>query len=39
MAIRIFIDAPAKIGLRQKPLQQEGTGLVLFDFRVGRHLK
>ena len=34
----IISNASAKIGLRQKPLQQEGTGLVLFDFRVGRHL-
>ncbi len=32
MAIRIFIDAPVKIGLSQKPLQQEGAGLVLSDF-------
>ena len=32
MAIRIFIDASVKIGLRQKSLQQEGAGLVLSDF-------
>ena len=36
MPIKIFIDVPAKIGLRQKPLQQEGTGLVLFHFSARR---
>ena len=32
----IISNASAKIGLRQKPLQQEGTGLVLFDFSARR---
>ncbi len=32
----ILSNASAKIGLRQKPLQQEGTGLVLFDFSARR---
>ena len=32
----ILHNASAKIGLRQKPLQQEGTGLVLFDFSARR---
>ena len=32
----ILTNASAKIGLRQKPLQQEGTGLVLFHFSARR---
>ena len=32
----VINNASAKIGLRQKPLQQEGTGLVLFDFSARR---
>ncbi|MEH2933520.1 AAA family ATPase [Acutalibacter sp. JLR.KK004] len=32
----ILSNASAKIGLRQKSLQQEGTGLVLFDFSARR---
>ena len=32
----VLTNASAKIGLRQKPLQQEGTGLVLFDFSARR---
>ena len=35
----ILSNASVKIGLRQKPLQQEGTGLVLFHFQdLGGHI-